>query len=59
MNTTDLEIGVVIKIDPIGMSLGELGEGDGFLEFVTEFVGNVLVFLMEKVEAFSSPRVSS
>ena len=39
------------------MSLGKLGEGDCFLELVTELVGNVLVFLMEEVEAFSSPRV--
>ena len=39
------------------MSLGELGESDCFLEFVTELVSNVLVFLVEEVEAFSSPRV--
>ena len=40
------------------MSLGELGESNCFLEFVTELVSNVLVFFVEKVEAFSSPRVS-
>ena len=56
-NTTNLEIGIVVEVDPIGMSLGELGESDCFLEFVTELVSNVLMFLVEEVEAFSSPRV--
>ena len=56
-NTTDLEVGIVVEVDPIGMALGELGESNCFLEFVTELVGNVLVFLMKEVEAFSSPRV--
>ena len=57
-NTTDLEVGIVVEVDPVGMSLGELGEGDCFLEFVTKLVSDVFVFLMEEVEAFSSPRVS-
>ena len=57
MNTTDLEIGIVVEVDPVGMSLGELGEGNCFLELVTEFVGDVFMFLVKEVEAFSSPRV--
>ena len=34
-NTTDLEIGIVVEVGPVSMSLGELGEGDCFLEFVS------------------------
>ena len=34
-NTTDLEIGIVVKVDPVGMLLGELSEGNCFLEFVS------------------------
>ena len=34
-NTTNLEIGVVIEIGPVGMSLGELGEGDCLFELVS------------------------
>ena len=56
-NTTNLEVGIVVEVDPVGVSLSELGEGDCFLEFVTEFVGNVFVFLVKEVEVFCSPRV--
>ena len=34
-NTTDLKVCVIVKVDPIGVSLGELGEGDCFLELVS------------------------
>ena len=34
-NTTNLEVGVVIEVDKVGMSLGELGEGDCLFELVS------------------------
>ena len=34
-NMTNLEIGIVVEVDPVGMSLGELGEGNRLFEFVS------------------------
>ena len=48
-NTTNLEVGVVVEIDEVGMALGELGEGSGSVELCLELVHVVLVKLEEVV----------
>ena len=39
MNSSDLEVGVVIEETEVSMSLGKLGKGTSFLKLAFEFEG--------------------
>ena len=53
--TTDLEVGIVIEIDPVGVSLGKLGKGSGSVELCFELV-HVVLAEFEKIIGASDGR---
>jgi len=53
--STDLKVGVVVEVDPVGVSLGELGEGSGFLKLSFELV-NIAFSKLKEVIGTSNGR---
>ena len=47
-NTMNLEVGVVVEVDEVGMALGESGEGSGSVELCFELI-HVVLAEFEKV----------
>jgi hypothetical protein len=56
--TTNLEIGIVVEIDPVGVSLGKSGKGFGSVEFCFELVHVVFTELEEIVGTVNGGGVS-
>ena len=57
-DTTNLEVGVVVEVDEVGMSLGESGKGGGSMKLCFELIDVVFAELEEVVGASDSGGVS-
>jgi len=57
--TTNLEVGVVIEIDEVGVSLGKFGKGSGLFKLLFEFVFPLLSMVVESPMMSHPPSMSS
>ena len=47
----NLEIGIIVEVDPVSVSLSKLSEGSSFLKLISEFDSVVVMKLVKVVGA--------